>query len=159
VGEGRFEIGVLDLIDERGEPLDERDARAEEDGELPRGHRHVEGGDALEDLGEIDVLGALPLGLGALEDLRDHHAFALEDVPEAAGAVAVAPALHGLPGAVHALLGVDLHAPQPSSPACVAARTSAMLVMPAMTWRAPRSRRRRMPCSRATFWMALASLP
>ncbi len=135
VGEGALQLGLLELIDERGEGFDERDARAEEHRELLRRDPDLERGDAAEELAQIDLAGALLGGLGLLEHLGDHDAVALEERTQALGAVRVLDAFDVLPAGVDPLVGVDGHlgalthsAAVSSSVAWVAARTSSTLV-------------------------------
>lgn len=99
LGERALELLVLDLLDERVERLEERDAGADQRGELAREHRDVGGGGAPQELEELDV----PLGLGfgnlALGGDREEHAVLAQRAPQGLRVLGVADALHRFAGA------------------------------------------------------------
>jgi len=101
---------VVELLDQRAQGLDQRNASAQQHGELPGGNGHVHRCDASKQPPKIDVARGLFRRLRLLEDFRRQDSIPLEHGAERFGAVGVSGTLDRLAPCVDAFVRVDAHA-------------------------------------------------
>ena len=136
--------GLLDLVDQRGERLDQRDPGRDQGGQLPGGDGQVLGGDAGETQHRADVHlapepGLLLAGHGAglrCSRVGEIHAVLAQDLAQDLAALRIADAADVLAGLGQARVLEHRHQ---ATSSCVTLRTSATLVIPRTTLRAPSS--------------------